>query len=79
MISLCIGLLFYSAYSEHSTALENINNFKNKNVVLKCMSGGGFYSSSDSYRVSLSEGWKVSKNYFVKESFMVPASKCERW
>ena len=71
--------MFFSAYDEHSTGLENINDFKNKKATLKCVSGGGLYTSPNTYRVSLDDGWQVDKDYFIKESFMVRADKCERW
>lgn len=79
VILICIGLIFYSAYDEYSTALKNINDFKNKNAALKCVSGGGLYASADTYRVSLDDEWYIDKDYFIKESFMVSANKCERW
>jgi hypothetical protein len=71
VILICIGLIFFDAYNQHSTALKNINDFKNKNATLKCVSGGGLYASADTYRVSLDDGWSLDKDYFNKESFMV--------
>lgn len=79
ILLMLVGLIFFSAYDEHSTALENIIDFKNKNITLKCTSGGGLYSSANTYKVSLNDGWQLDKNYFIKESFMVRVSKCERW
>jgi uncharacterized membrane protein YhiD involved in acid resistance len=79
LILICIGLIFFSAFHEKSTAQKNINDFKNKNATLKCMSGGGLYVSADTYRVSLDDGWQVDKNHFIKESFVIGANKCERW
>ena len=79
LLFICIGLLFLEAYDKHTTALTNISDFKNKNVALKCISGGGLYTSADTYRVSLDDGWKVDKDYFIKESLAVRANKCERW
>jgi len=75
----CIGLIFIDAYNNHSTALKNISDFKTKNTTLKCISGRGLYTKADTYRVSLDDGWKLDKDYFIKESFMVRANKCERW
>ena len=74
-----VGAFLFMANSEYTTALHNINDFKNKNATLKCISGGGFYTSADTYRVSLNDGWTLDKNYFIKESLMVAAHKCERW
>ena len=79
MILISTGLVFYNAHYEHSRVLKNINDFKNKNATLKCISGGGLYARADTYRVSLDDGWQVDKDYFIKESFMVRADKCERW
>ncbi len=79
ILLISVGLIFFSAYDEHSTAIENLNNFKKNNATLKCISGGGLYTKADTYRVSLDDGWKVDKDYFIKESFMVRANKCERW
>lgn len=79
IILILSGLIFYDSYSKHSSAVQNISDFKSKKVVLKCKSGGGLYASADTYRVSLDDGWYVDKDYFIKESFMVRANKCERW
>ncbi len=74
-----IGAFLFMANDEYTTAQQNINDFKNKNATLKCMSGGGLYTSADTYRVSLNDGWTLDKNYFIKKSLMVAAHKCERW
>jgi len=79
ILLILVGLIFFSAYDERLTALKNINEFKNKNAILKCVSGGGLYTKADTYRVSLDDGWQVDKDYFIKESFMVRANKCEKW
>lgn len=79
LLSICLGLLLFDANDSHTTVLKNISDFKNKNATLKCTSGGGLYSSANTYRVALDDGWKVNKDYFIKESFMVRANKCERW
>ena len=34
IVLISIGLVFLSAYNEHSTVLENINDFKNKKATL---------------------------------------------
>ena len=74
-----VGAFLFVADYEYTTTQQNINDFKNNNATLKCMSGGGLYTSADTYRVSLNDGWSLDKNYFVKESLMVAAHKCERW
>ena len=74
-----IGAFLFMANDEYMTAQQNINDFKNQNATLKCVSGGGLYTSADTYRVSLNDGWILDKNYFIKESLMVAAHKCERW
>ncbi|ADN08214.1 hypothetical protein [Sulfurimonas autotrophica] len=74
-----ISAFLFMANNEYTTALQNINDFKNQNATLKCVSGGGLYTSADTYRVSLNDGWSLDKNYFIKESFMVDADKCEKF
>lgn len=72
------SLIILDANSQYNTAKSNIKEFK-KGYTLKCYSGGGLYSSANTYRVELDDGWKANKDYFTKESFMVRANKCERW
>lgn len=79
MVAICIGFILFDANSEHKTALKNISDFKHKRAVLKCVSGGGLYSLANTYRVSIDDGWSVDKDYFIKDSFMVRANKCESW
>jgi hypothetical protein len=79
LIIIIYGLLFSDANEQFVTARENINNFKNSNAVLKCAIGGGLYSSLSIYRVSRDGGWSLEKDYFVKDSLMVKASRCTKW
>jgi hypothetical protein len=53
-----------------SGASSNINAVKN-GVSLKC------WDADKEYRVSLKDDWEIDKNYFVKESLMIRADKCE--
>ena len=79
LLFILIGLVLLDAYNKHTTALKNISDFKNKNITLKCVSGGGLYTSADTYRVSINDGWRLDKDYFIKDSFMVRANNCESW
>ncbi|MDQ7067970.1 MAG: hypothetical protein Q9M40_08350 [Sulfurimonas sp.] len=56
--------------------MSNIASFKN-NKRLKCYSGGGFYSSANTYKVSKKDGWVLEKDYFVNKNLMIQALKCE--
>ena len=67
-----ILLPFVQMYDSYTTASENIQSLK-KGVTLKCT------LKDNSYRVSTKDGWQVDKEYFIKESFMVRADRCERW
>lgn len=67
-----ILLPFVQMYDSYTTASENIQSLK-KGVTLKCT------LKDNSYHVSTKDGWQVDKEYFVKESFMVRADRCERW
>ena len=69
-------LLFYGAYSSYSNAKSNMGYFSDGNV-LKCFSGG-IYTSANQYSISKSEGWRVKKNYFIKNSLMIHADMCEK-
>lgn len=79
IVSICIGFILFDANSEHKTALKNISDFKHKGAVLKCISGGGLYTLANTYKVSIDDGWSVDKDYFIKDSLVVRANKCESW
>ena len=55
ILLISVGLIFFSAYYEYSTAIENINNFKKNNATLKCISGGGLYTKADPKRAIYSK------------------------
>lgn len=76
LVILCLLLLFIDAYGENRDANESMSDFKNGNTI-KCMSGGGAYSSADIYSVSKNEGWRLENKYFIKESLMIKANNCE--
>ena len=78
ILVIMISLLLFDAYDTQETTLKNISDFKN-NAILKCESGGGLYSSANTFRVSKQDGWVVDNNHFIKESFMIHAKGCERW
>ena len=71
-------LFLFDAYDTQKTTLKNISDFKN-NALLKCESGGGLYSSANTFRVSKQDGWILDNNHFIKESFVLLAQGCERW
>lgn len=79
MLMLLIGLLLFDANHKATTATDNMYSFSNRNLSLKCMVGGGLYSASNKYRVSKSDGWYLEKGYFIKDSLIIDASRCERW
>lgn len=78
MLLILAGLLFVDAWSQRSEAEESIAGFKSQKV-LKCYSGGGFYSRAETYRVSSEDGWKIYKGEFVKESLVIKPNRCELW
>jgi len=73
------GWLLLEANSKHATALDNIDGFQNKNTILKCIVGGGLYSSANKYKVSQKDGWTLDKKYFIKDSLVIDVSRCEEW
>jgi hypothetical protein len=70
--------IFIGAYYDYRTVELNTKRFT-QGYVFKCHSGGGLYSSANSYKVSLADAWKVEKGYFTKEAFMVRIEDCEKW
>ena len=70
LLLFAISLPFLLVYYQNSIGLENIQSIKNGNK-LKCIAG------LNSYRVSTQDGWSIDKNYFVKESVLIRADKCE--
>jgi len=72
-------VLLFEGYYQSYTAGKNIKDFNRGNITLKCISGAGVYNTATEYRVSKSDGWSIDKNYFIKDSFMIEASKCEKW
>ena len=62
---------FYLIYDSYTTANSNIQSFKN-NKVLQCTNG-----FNTTYRVSLKNNWELDKNYFIKDSLLIRAEKCE--
>jgi hypothetical protein len=79
ILMILVGVLLFEGNSKYTTSLDNIDKFQNKNATLKCIVGGGMYSSSNKYRVSQKDGWTLDKRYFIKDSLMVKASRCEEW
>ena len=66
-----IGFESYSVFSTNRTANNNIQHFK-ANKAIQCNSG--FHNT---YKVSLKNNWKLDGNYFIKDSLMIRAEKCE--
>jgi len=79
ILTILVGVLLFEGNNEYTTSLDNIDKFQNKNATLKCIVGGGIYSSSSKYRVSQKDGWTLEKRYFIKDSLMVKASRCDEW
>ena len=69
-VLLLIAINIFAPFDAQSTAEENIKAF-NTHVSIKCK------SNEDSYLVSLKNGWSTKKNFFIKESLMIRADRCE--
>jgi len=77
-LALMIAILYFLySYEKYSETKENKEFFKNEKL-LKCFSGGGLYSEANRYRVSKKNGWNLEGDYFIKDSLMIRANKCER-
>jgi len=71
------GILF-EGYYQNVSGITNLKDYKRGNT-LKCISGAGVYTKATEYSVSKSDGWSIDKNYFIKDSFMIDSTKCEKW
>ena len=78
LITGMIGYMFIAANNQFETAKSNTKEFQT-GAVLKCHIGGGLYSGSETYRVSIKDGWEYDKEYFVKDSISIRVNKCEGW
>ena len=73
VIILVILAPFIAMYDAKSTASENISFFKS-DAGLKCET-----TTQSSYLVSKASGWTVHQEvYFLKDSLLIRADKCER-
>ena len=68
-------LVLSEAFSSYSDAQENMAAFT-KGAELHCTSGGGMYARANHYLVSKSDGWKLEKHSFLKESLLLSADRC---
>ena len=57
-------------------ANTNMRCFKGSECALKCDSVQGMFASTE-YRVSKKESWTLEDNYFIKDSIMIRADRCE--
>jgi len=64
------ALIFFQADSSMTQAKENIKLFRGVKV-LRCTNDGS------KYRVSKQDGWEVDGFYFIKDSLMIRADRCE--
>jgi len=64
------AVIFFQADSSMTQAKENIKEFRGAKV-LRCT------NDSSTYRVSKQDGWEVDGFYFIKDSLMIRADKCE--
>jgi len=64
------AVVFFQADSSMMQAKENIKAFRGVKV-LRCT------NDSSTYRVSKQDGWEVDGFYFIKDSLMIRADKCE--
>ena len=78
MLLIITALVFYDGYSQFSTAKKNIIEFRS-GITLKCYSGGGLYSSANTYRVSKEDGWSMERDYFINKNLMIRANKCDEF
>ncbi len=62
----------YSVYDAKSCVENNIKSLKD-GARLKCS------IDKNQYLVSMKEGWRVDKNYFVKDSLLIRADKCTQF
>lgn len=69
-ISLIIATIFFNTYYNAHTVQSNRDAFS-KGHTLQC------YEASSNYRVSISDGWEIDKQWFVKESLMIRCDNCE--
>ena len=65
-----ISLPLFYMYDANITVLNNIQSVKNGSK-LRCEAG------DNNYIVSIKDGWEIDKNYFLKESLLIRADKCE--
>ena len=63
-------VIFFQADSSMTQAKENIKAFRGAKV-LRCT------NDSSKYRVSKKDGWQADGFYFIKDSLMIRADKCE--
>ena len=64
------ALIFFQADSSMMQAKENVKLFRGAKVI-RCTNDGS------KYRVSKQDGWQVDGFYFIKDSLMIRADKCE--
>lgn len=67
---LAISSIFIIAYMSEQDNIHNMKVF-NQGARLECNTNNNLYS------VSKQNVWEIERNYFVKESLMVRADKCE--
>jgi len=68
--SLIVAAIFFSTYYNAHTAKNNRDAFSSGHT-LKCA------ELLNNYRVSISDGWEIDKQWFVKESLMIRCDNCE--
>jgi len=68
---------FFASYITYKDAQYNIELFTQGNSLI-CFSGGGYYTPSNKYYISQSEGWILKENYFMKDSLMLRVDGCEK-
>jgi len=69
---LVLSVLFIDAYIRESKSSENIKRFS-QGAKLECQ------IDSTLYRVSKGDDWVLDKAYFIRESLMIRADKCEEF
>lgn len=69
---LALSVIFINADMNESKSIENIKSFS-QGVKLKCQIDSTLYS------VSKKDAWILDKGYFIRDSLMIRADKCEEF
>ena len=71
IVAVLIGISFMEAYNTQSNAKINLQRFKSAHSFI-CKAG-----DHNIYRVSQKDNWNIDGIYFIKNSLLIRADKCE--